>query len=60
MLESPMSLVAILVAARRTRDLDLERAARHELEERFGMRIVFTKNGPVDRESKLISKGETK
>ena len=41
--ESPATLVAILVAARRAGDRDLEKDARRKLEERFGVKLSFTK-----------------
>jgi hypothetical protein len=41
---SPAVLVAILIAARRVRDRDLERTARAELESAFGIRIRFLSN----------------
>lgn len=39
--DSPSTLVAIVRAARLSGDTDLERAARRELLERFGMRVQF-------------------
>lgn len=39
--QSPATLVAILVAAKRAGDRDLESYARHELEQRHRMRISF-------------------
>jgi len=39
--ESPATLVAILVAARRSGDQELEREARRKLEERFGVKLTF-------------------
>jgi len=59
MLESPLPLVAILVASKRTGDRDLERTARFELEERFGMKIAFTRDGVIQRESENITKGKS-
>jgi hypothetical protein len=41
--DSPSSLVAIIVAARRARDKELERAAKTELETRFGVRLSFVR-----------------
>ena len=41
---SPAVLVAILIAAKRVRDRDLERAARAELESVFGIRVRFLSN----------------
>jgi hypothetical protein len=39
--DSPATLVAIIVAARRTGDRELEREARRQLEERFGAKLSF-------------------
>ncbi len=39
--ESPTTLVAIIVAARRAGDRELEREARRKLEERCGVRLTF-------------------
>jgi hypothetical protein len=39
--ESPATLVAILVAAHRVQDRELEREARQKLEERFGIKLTF-------------------
>ncbi len=39
--DSPATLVAIIVAARRTGDRELERAARREMEKRFGVKLRF-------------------
>lgn len=39
--DSPAALVAIIRAARLGSDRDLERAARRELAERFGIRLTF-------------------
>ena len=44
MTETPASLVAILVAAHRTNDRDLEREARRELEDRFALRVRFLRD----------------
>lgn len=41
---SPATLVAIAIAARRSRDRDLEIGARRELEHRFGVRLSFARN----------------
>ena len=40
--ESPSTLVAIIVAARRAGDRELERQARRQLQERFGVKLNFT------------------
>lgn len=42
-LESPAVLVAIIVAARRAGDKELEREARNRLEERFGVKLFFAR-----------------
>jgi hypothetical protein len=42
--ESPATLVAIIVAARRAGDRELERDARRCLEERFGVRLTFARD----------------
>lgn len=47
-IESPAALVAVVVAARRTRDRDLERAARSELEKRFGVKLTFASANPPE------------
>jgi hypothetical protein len=41
--ESPSTLVAIAVAARRAGDRDLEKDARWKLKERFGVRLNFAR-----------------
>jgi len=41
--DSPASLVAIIVAARRAGDRDLERAARRELTARYGVKLIFAR-----------------
>ncbi len=41
--ESPATLVAILVAARRAGDKELERETRHQLEQRFGVKLTFAR-----------------
>jgi len=46
--DSPASLVAIIVAARRAGDKDLERQARRELQRRFSLSVNFTR--PKDRQ----------
>ena len=43
--ESPSTLVAIIVAARRVGDRDLERETRRQLQARFGVKLNFTKAG---------------
>ena len=40
-IESPAALVAVIVAARRTSDRDLERSAKTELEKKFGVKLIF-------------------
>lgn len=41
---SPATLVAIVVAARRVRDRELETQARRELERRYGVTLRFSRN----------------
>ena len=41
---SPAALVAVIVAAKRTGDKDLERSARIELERHFGVKLSFAKD----------------
>ena len=41
--ESPSTLVAIVVAARRAGDRELEKDARRKLEERFGVKLNFAR-----------------
>jgi len=41
--ESPATLVAIIVAAHRVRDRELELEARRKLEARFGVRLTFAR-----------------
>jgi hypothetical protein len=41
---APPALVAIIQAARRAGDWDLERAARQELAERYGIELVFRRS----------------
>ena len=41
--ESPPTLVAIMVAARRAGDRQLEKDARRKLEERFGVKLRFAR-----------------
>ena len=43
MYESPSTLVAIIVAARRAGDRELERDARRSLEDRYGVRLSFAR-----------------
>ena len=43
-IESPAALVAVIVAANRTGDKDLERSARNELERKFGVKLLFGKD----------------
>ena len=48
MYDSPTTLVAIIVAARRAGDRELERSARRQLTEAFGVKLQFSrglKNG---------------
>lgn len=42
--DSPSTLVAIIVAARRVRDRELERDARRRLEEGFGVKLSFARD----------------
>jgi hypothetical protein len=44
--ESPSTLVAILVAARRAGDRELEKDARQMLDERFGIKLCFARELP--------------
>jgi hypothetical protein len=48
--DSPATLVAIIVAARRAGDRELEREARQQLEERFGVRLTFARS-PLQEEA---------
>lgn len=48
--DSPATLVAILYAAHRTGDRDLERYTRRELEERHGIKITFCRESGRERE----------
>ena len=41
--DSPATLVAIIVAARRAGDRELERELRHRLRQRFGVKLIFVK-----------------
>ena len=45
--DGPAALVAIARAARIVRDRDLERAARNELRERFGIELSFVRQKPA-------------
>lgn len=45
--DSPAALVAIARAARIVRDRDLERSARQELRERFGIELSFLRQKPA-------------
>ena len=42
--DSPAVLVAIVHSARLTGDRDLEHAAKHELYERFGIKLTFPRS----------------
>ena len=44
--ESPATLVAIVIAARRAGDKELERAMRRELEDRHGVNLRFSRGKP--------------
>lgn len=48
---SPATLVAIIVAARRAGDRELEREARRRLEERFGVKLSFARTPDTKAES---------
>lgn len=48
--ESPSTLVAIIVAARRAGDRELERDARRQLGERFRVRLSFSRDRGHDEE----------
>jgi hypothetical protein len=39
--DSPAALVAIIIAARRANDRELERSARRELDRRFNVKLSF-------------------
>ena len=45
--KSPATLVAILVAARRAGDRDLERDARQKLRDRFGIKLNFPQDAAI-------------
>lgn len=47
---SPATLVAILVAARRANDRDLEREARQRLKDEYGIRLTFARPGRPRRQ----------
>ena len=49
--DSPAALVAIVVAARKAGDRELERAAKRELQERFGVKIGFARQSASPREA---------
>jgi hypothetical protein len=49
--DSPATLVAIIVAARRVGDRDLEREMRSRLEERFGVKLVFARELRAESEA---------
>jgi len=49
-IDGPATLVAILVAARRAGDRELEREARRQLEERFRVKLRFLSELQSDRE----------
>ena len=46
---SPATLVAIIVAARRAGDRDLEREARRELQSQFGVKLHFASELEVQK-----------
>ena len=46
--KSPSTLVATIVAAKRAGYRDLEREARWELEERFGIKLSFSRKAQSD------------
>jgi hypothetical protein len=46
---SPETLVAIIVAARRSGDRELERQAKTTLQNEFGITLKFAKSGEVTR-----------
>jgi hypothetical protein len=48
--ESPATLVAIIVAARRAGDRELERDARRKLEDRFGVKLNFARDRATETE----------
>jgi hypothetical protein len=45
---APPALLAIVQAARRAGDRDLEQTARRELAERFGIELVFKRRRPQE------------
>jgi len=49
--ESPATLVAIIVAARRAGERELERSMRRELEERHRVKLNFAKDPQPGKES---------
>ncbi len=52
--ESPATLVAIAVAARKAGYLDVEKDARRKLEERYGLKINFSKARAADVEKGVV------
>jgi hypothetical protein len=48
--ESPATLVAIIVAARRAGDRELERETRRRLEERFRVKLSFARSPDTGEE----------
>ena len=48
--DSPSTLVAIAVAARRVGDRELEKDARRKLEERFGVKLAFARESQEGQE----------
>ena len=48
--DSPATLVAIIVAARKTGDRDLEREMRQRLENRYGVKLVFARRSARESE----------
>lgn len=56
--DSPATLVAIVVAARRAGDRELEREARWKLEDRFGVRLSFARElAPDENKAKGAHRG---
>jgi hypothetical protein len=49
--DSPATLVAIIVAARRIKDRDLEREMRERLELNYGVKLVFTREHLAESEA---------
>lgn len=55
LITTPGYLVAILWAARRSGDSELERSVRRELVARYGMRVVFATTADAsDRQSEAV------